>query len=195
MDSPIKSANDGLGKWTAVRAMKRATKVEHAGHWPAGSALGRVTLTYDDRHRRRLRLTTEDGVAFLLDLDRAALLRDGDGLLLEDGTWVTVGAAPEDVVDGRGPTPRATARLAWHLGNRHLPVQILDDGAIRFRYDHVIEEMVIGLGGAVERKAAPFTPEGGAYEGGGHHHHHDHDGHDHEHDHHHHGHRHEHGHD
>jgi urease accessory protein len=164
--------------------MKRATKVEHAGHWPGDSAVGRVTLPYDDRHRRRLRLTTEAGLDFLLDLDRAALLRDGDGLLLDDGGWIAVAAAPEDVVDVRGATPRATARLAWHLGNRHLPVQILEDGAIRFRYDHVIEEMVIGLGGTVERKAAPFTPEGGAYEGGGgHHHHHDHDHHDHSHDH------------
>jgi urease accessory protein len=161
--------------------MQRATKVEHAGQWPVDGAVGRVTLTYDDRHRRRLRLKTEDGVDFLLDLDRAALLRDGDGLLLEDGGWVAVGAAPEDVIDVRGATPQATARLAWHLGNRHLPVQILGDGAIRFRYDHVIEEMVIGLGGATERKAAPFTPEGGAYEGGGHHHHH----HEHDHDHHH----------
>ncbi|MGD8809208.1 MAG: urease accessory protein UreE [Gammaproteobacteria bacterium] len=168
--------------------MKRATKVEHAGHWPASGAVGRVTLTYDDRHRRRLRLKTEDGMDFLLDLDRAALLRDGDGLLLDDGGWVAVGAAPEDVVDVRGETPRATARLAWHLGNRHLPVQILEDGAIRFRYDHVIEEMVIGLGGAAERKRAPFTPEGGAYEGGGHHHghhHHHDDTHDHHHHHHH----------
>jgi len=177
--------------------IQRAIRVEHAGHWPGEKAIGRVTLTYDGRHRRRLRLKTEGGMDFLLDLDRAALLRDGDGLLLEDGGWIAVGAAPEDVIDVRGATPRATARLAWHLGNRHLPVQILDDGAIRFRYDHVIEEMVIGLGGSVERKGAPFTPEGGAYEGGTHghgHHHHDDDdhGHDHSHDHHHH---HHHGHD
>ncbi len=174
--------------------MKHATKVEHAGHWPGEKAVGRVTLTYDDRHRRRLRLKTEAGMDFLLDLDRAALLRDGDGLLLDDGGWVAVGAAPEDVVDVRGATPRATARLAWHLGNRHLPVQILDDGAIRFRYDHVIEEMVIGLGGTTTRASAPFTPEGGAYEGAGgghdhhghHHHHDDDDGHTHGHHHHHH---------
>ena len=186
--------------------MKRATKVEHAGHWPLEHTVGRVTLPYDDRHRRRLRLTTEDGADFLLDLDRAALLRDGDGLLLDDGGWIAVGAAPEDVVDVRGATPRATARLAWHLGNRHLPVQILEDGAIRFRYDHVIEEMVIGLGGTTERKDAPFTPEGGAYEGGGHshnhshshshaHHHHDHDDEEHAHSHGHHHHHHGHGHD
>lgn len=165
--------------------MKRATKVEHAGHWPGDSTVGRVTLTYDDRHRRRMRLTTDGGMDFLLDLERAALLRDGDGLQLDDGNWITVVAAPEDVVDVRGETSRATARLAWHLGNRHLPVQILDDGAIRFRYDHVIEEMVVGLGGNAERLSAPFTPEGGAYgdgTGGGHHHSHE-DGHHHHHTH------------
>ena len=171
--------------------MKRATQVEHRGHWPADRAAGQVILTYDDRHRRRLKLRTEDGMEFLLDLDRAALLRDGDGLRLEDGGWIAVAAAPEDVVDVRGGTPHATARLAWHLGNRHLPVQILPDGAIRFRYDHVIEEMVIGLGGKAERRSAPFTPEGGAYaeghaSGHGHHHGHHHShhhGHAHDHDH------------
>jgi len=170
--------------------LKRATKVEHAGHWPGDSAVGQVTLTYDDRHRRRMRLATDVGMEFLLDLERAALLRDGDGLQLDDGNWIAVVAAPEDVVDVRVETPSATARLAWHLGNRHLPVQILDDGAIRFRYDHVIEEMVVGLGGKAERLSAPFTPEGGAYgdgTGGGHHHGHAHEhGHDHDHGHQHH---------
>lgn len=111
------------------------------------------------------------GTAFLLDLDRAALLREGDGLQFEDGSWVEVLAAAEDIVDVHGDTAQATARLAWHLGNRHLPVQILDDGGIRFRYDHVIEAMVQGLGGSTVRRQAPFTPEGGAYQGGGHHHH------------------------
>ena len=167
----------------------RAIQVEHQGRWPADRAVGQVTLSYDDRHRRRVRLRTECGMDFLLDLDRAALLRDGDGLRLEDGGWIAVAAAPEDVIDVRGETPRATARLAWHLGNRHLPVQILEDGAIRFRYDHVIEEMVIGLGGRTMRQSASFTPEGGAYAGeaGGHHAqghgHHHHGGHDHDHDH------------
>lgn len=171
--------------------LTRATHVESAGHWPRDAAAGSVTLGYDDRHRRRMRLRTDQAEPFLLDLDRATLMRDGDGLLLEDGRWLTVVAALEDVVDVHGATPQATARLAWHLGNRHLPVQILEDGGIRFRHDHVIEEMVIGLGGRTARRHAPFTPEGGAYAGGGHahHHHHDHDhGHHHDHDH---GHRHD----
>ena len=163
--------------------MQRATKFEHAGHWPVNAAVGTVTLDYDDRHRRRMRLKTDNGTAFLLDLERATLLKAGDGLALEDGTWVIVAASDEDVIDVCGATHRATARLAWHLGNRHLPVQILEDGGIRFRYDHVIEEMVQGLGGETDRKMAPFTPEGGAYAGNGHDHshgHHHHHGHSHE---------------
>ena len=161
--------------------MMRAIKVENAGAWPREDAAGRVTLTYDDRHRRRMRLVADDGTDFLLDLERVVLLQDGDGLAMEDGSWIEVAASPEDVVDVHGANHRATARLAWHLGNRHLPVQIMEDGGIRFRYDHVIEEMVQGLGGETARKMAAFTPEGGAYEGNGHHHH-DHT-HTHEHDH------------
>lgn len=145
--------------------------MEPAGYWPHESATGTVTLGYDDRHRRRMRLAMDCGTAFLLDLDRAVLLREGDGLQFEDGSWAEVLAAVEDIVDVHGDTAQATARLAWHLGNRHLPVQILDDGGIRFRYDHVIEAMVQGLGGNMVRRQASFTPEGGAYEGGGHHHH------------------------
>jgi urease accessory protein len=156
--------------------MKRATHFQASGHWPQDAAAGSVTLAYDDRHRRRVRLTTDGGATILLDLDRAAILRDGDGLHLDDDSWIRVAAAPEDVVDVHGATARETARLAWHLGNRHLPVQVLEDGGIRFRYDHVIEAMVQGLGGATKRQQAPFTPEGGAYESGGHHHHgHSHD--------------------
>ena len=162
--------------------MNRATHNENSGNWPVEAAVAAVTLTYDDRHRRRMRLTTDAGEPILLDLERATLLRDGDGLRLDDDRWVRVAAAPEDVVDVHGATARETARLAWHLGNRHLPVQILDDGGIRFRYDHVIEAMVQGLGGTTTRQQAPFTPEGGAYAGGGHHHHDHGHMHDHSHD-------------
>ena len=150
--------------------MRRATHAAAPGDWPAEAETGSVTLVHDDRHRRRLRLTTDAGEAILLDLDRTVLLRDGDGLRLDDGSWVRVNAAPEDVVDVCGATQRDTVCLAWHLGNRHLPVQILGDGSIRFRDDHVIEAMVRGLGGRTEHRRAPFTPEGGAYASGAHHH-------------------------
>ena len=152
--------------------MRRATSAAKAGDWPEEAAVGSVTLAHDDRHRRRRRLTTDAGDAILLDLERAALLCDGDGLRLDDESWLRVVAASEEVVEARGADAREIARLAWHLGNRHLPVEILGDGAIRFRHDHVIEAMVRGLGGRTERKQAPFTPEGGAYAGGDHHHRH-----------------------
>jgi urease accessory protein len=155
--------------------MKRASHIHPAGQWPQATAIGIVTLPYGDRHRRRLRMTTDKGESFLLDLDRATLLHEGDGLRLDDGSWIQVSAAPEDVVDVSGGTAQATARLAWHLGNRHLPVQILDSGAIRFQYDHVIEAMVRGLGGTTTRSMAPFSPESGAYDSGGHGHQHSHD--------------------
>ena len=144
--------------------MRRAIHAAAAGDWPAEAAAGSVTLGYDERHRRRLRLTTDAGEAILLDLERTVLLRDGDGLRLDDGSWIGVAAEPEDIVDASGASARDTARLAWHLGNRHLPVQILADGGIRFRRDHVIEAMVRGLGGRTVRRRAPFTPEAGAYE-------------------------------
>ena len=154
--------------------MRRAIGLKHAGAWPAEAAVGTVTLAYDERHRRRLRLVTDEGDAFLLDLEKAALLESGDGLILEDGSWVAVEAAAEDVIDAHGATEQERARLAWHLGNRHLPVQVLAGGAIRFCYDHVIEDMVRGLGARTERKKAAFTPEPGAYAANGHHHDHDH---------------------
>ena len=154
--------------------MRRATRAAAAGDWTAETAAGSVTLGYDNRHRRRLRLTTDAGEAILLDLETAALLGDGDGLRLDDGSWIRVVAEEEDVVDARGATAQDTARLAWHLGNRHLPVQVLGDGGIRFRYDHVIEAMVRGLGGRTERKQAQFTPEAGAYQHHGHRHRHAH---------------------
>ena len=162
--------------------MQRATKLRHVGLWPTEATADTVTLNYDDRHRRRMRLTTDNGMDFLLDLERTALLKAGDGLELENGTWIAIAASDEDVVDVYGETHRATSRLAWHLGNRHLPVQILEDGGIRFRYDHVIEEMAQRLGGKTTRRMAPFTPEAGAYSGTGqdHVHSHPHQGHSHD---------------
>jgi urease accessory protein len=153
-----------------------------------------VTLGFDDRHRRRIRLTDDAGADFLLDLPEAATLVEGDGLGLEGGGIIAVRAADEDVIDVRAE-PALLARLAWHLGNRHLPVAFGPDH-LRIRADHVIADMLAGLGARVERRRAPFTPEPGAYaQRDGHHDHaHGHD-HHHEHGHHHHAHGHDHGHD
>lgn len=156
---------------------RRAIRVLHHGHWPAERAAGTVTLAFDDRHRRRMAMTDDAGASFLLDLPRAVALDDGDGLELTDGTVLRVVAAPEELMEVRVSGPaEAFARIAWHLGNRHLPVQIAGD-TIRLRRDHVIEDMLRGLGAEVRDVRLPFMPEGGAYgggHGGGHGHSHDH---------------------
>jgi urease accessory protein len=140
-----------------------------AGEWPAGAALGSLTLGFGDRSRRRGRLATDGGAPVLLDLPKPAALADGDGLAFEDGGWLAVHAAPEDVLDVEAQDARHLARLAWHLGNRHLPVEMLSDGRLRIAYDHVIEAMLAGLGARTARRQAPFQPEAGAYAGAHHH--------------------------
>jgi urease accessory protein len=191
-----------------VSRMLRAATVLPAGHW-TGEPADSVVLDYDERHRRRVTMKGVRGLEFLLDLEEAILLRGGDGLKLEDGRIVEVVAAPEPLAEIRASEPSALVRVAWHLGNRHLPTE-LTRKALRIRRDPVIEEMARGLGANVIEIEAPFNPEGGAYAKGGHDQHdhhgheHDHHGHDHEHgdhcghdhDHHeHHGHDHKHGHD
>ena len=144
--------------------MLRASHVERAGQWPSGAERGTVTLGYDDRHRRRLRLTSDDGVAFLLDLPRAGVLEEGDGIALSDGTWLRVKAAPEALLEVTAASPALLLRFAWHLGNRHLPAQI-EAHRILIRADHVIAAMLEGLGAQLAPIEAPFTPERGAYAG------------------------------
>lgn len=130
---------------------------------PGGAAChDAVVLDFDDRHRRRLALKGTRGIAFLLDLPQAVLLRGGDVLELEDGRRIEVVAAPEPMVEVRAASVEALARLAWHLGNRHLPVEIRPN-ALRIRRDHVIEAMLEGLGARLRTIEAPFNPEGGAY--------------------------------
>jgi urease accessory protein len=139
-----------------------------------GEPFDTVTLAYDDRHRRRIRLVSDGGMAFLLDLPEARVLRDGERLVLEDGRRVLVRAAPEAVLEVRAAGSLQLARIAWHLGNRHTPTQILE-GALRIRADHVLEHLLEEhLGAEVARTTAPFDPEGGAYGHGATHGHHDH---------------------
>jgi len=127
--------------------------------------------------RRRVRLDTDGGEEVLLDLERAVAMAGGDGLELDDGGWIEVRAAAEPLLEIRAAEPTRFARLAWHLGNRHIPTEIAPD-AIRIRPDHVLEAMLIGLGAVVAHVVLPFQPEGGAYggqdHGGGHGHGHDH---------------------
>src|SRR5215813_9311159 len=154
-----------------------------AGHWPKEKAAGTLTLDFDARHRRRVRLTTDQGEDVLLDLAQAVAMADGDGLQLDDGRLLKVRAAAEVVVEVRHEDPSQLARLAWHLGNRHLPTEIRGH-VLRIRPDHVIEDMLHRLGANLTRVEASFQPEGGAY-GGGDGHDHNRDGH-HGHDEHHH---------
>ncbi|MFC0407052.1 urease accessory protein UreE [Roseomonas elaeocarpi] len=142
--------------------LPRATTVLPAGRWDASAARDTITLDFDDRHRRRRRYTGEGGFAFVLDLPDAVVLRDGDGLALEGGGAVAVRAAPEPLVEVTSTDPAHFARLAWHLGNRHLPAEI-DAGRILIRDDHVITAMLRGLGATLRSVQAPFNPEGGAY--------------------------------
>ncbi len=148
--------------------MRRAIQVAAAGAWPEDRTVGRVSLVFDDRNRRRLRLLDDEGRPFLLDLDTPAQLRDGDGLALEEGGYIRVTAAPEAVADVITGSATAAARLAWHIGNRHALLQVLPDGTLRIRDDPVLMAMVEGLGARVIRKLAPFTPETGAYAGARH---------------------------
>lgn len=144
----------------------RAIGFEPVGRWPRAQASDTVTLDFDRRHRRRLRLATDSGTELLLDLPRAVALAEGDGLLTEAGAWIAVRAAEEPLLEATARDAHALARLAWHIGNRHVPAEI-GPTAIRIRPDPVIAELIRGQGGAVREIVAPFQPEPGAYAGTG----------------------------
>lgn len=158
--------------------MHSATIHRPAGHWPEEKAAGSLTLDFDARHRRRIRMMADRGEELLLDLPKAIAMADGDGLRLDDGRWLKVHAAAEPIVEIRHKDPNQLVRLAWHLGNRHLPTEIRTQ-VLRIRPDHVIEEMLRGFGADLVNVLAAFQPEGGAYGGHGHHHDHDESGHHH----------------
>ncbi len=140
-----------------------------AGQWPKEKAAGSLTLDFDARHRRRIRLTADQGEDVLLDLPKAVAMADGDGLQLDDGRWLKVQAAAELVVEVRHKDPIQLMRLAWHLGNRHLPTEIRNQ-VLLIRPDHVIEELLRDFGADLVKVQGPFQPEGGAYRGHGHRH-------------------------
>jgi urease accessory protein len=101
---------------------------------------------------------------FLLDLPQARALRDGDGLVLDDGAIVRVAGKPEPLTEIAAASPSELAQLAWHIGNRHTDLQVVG-GRLRIRRDHVLEEMLHGLGAQLTPVEAPFDPEPGAYHG------------------------------
>jgi urease accessory protein len=146
-----------------ITTMKRASRIVHAADWCRADAIDRVVIDAEGRYRRRIVLTGERGTRFLLDLPQAVALRDGDGLVLDDGSVVCVFGKPEALVEVAAENAAAMARLAWHLGNRHTEVQIAGD-RLRMRRDHVLEEMLLSLGARLTPVEAPFEPERGAYE-------------------------------
>ncbi|HET9619214.1 MAG TPA: urease accessory protein UreE [Pseudolabrys sp.] len=147
--------------------MKRVTAIKPAGEWDVGAARDAVVLDAQDRHRRRVVFVGEEGATYLLDLPRPAQLRDGDALVIEDGTFVRVSGKPEPLVEIGASSAHELARLAWHIGNRHIEVQIAGE-TLRIRRDHVLEEMLRGLGATLTFVDAVFDPEHGAYAQGGH---------------------------
>ena len=166
---------------------------------------GQLKLAFDARQKSRLRTHLASGEEVALMLPRGDILRGGDLVVASDGRVIEIVAETEKVLHITCKTPQDITRAAYHLGNRHVPVQV-GDGFLRIAADHVLEEMLQGLGASLEPMQAPFEPEAGAY-GGGHRHNDDEQGHagrihhygaehDHGHDHDHaHGHDHDHAHD
>jgi len=142
--------------------MRRVYSVQLAGQWDNAAAIDRVVLDANQRHRRRLVLTAERGTILLLDLPHATTLKDGDGLVLDDGAVVRVIGKSEPLHEIAAANAVELARLAWHLGNRHADVQVVGE-RLRIRRDHVLAEMLERLGAEVTAIEAPFDPESGAY--------------------------------
>ncbi len=147
-----------------------------------------VSLDHEGRHRRRIALRGEKGLEFLLDLDKATVLNDGDAVKLEDGSLVLIKAAPQTLLEVRAENPLRLLKTAWHIGNRHTPCEITAD-ALYLEDDHVLAEMIRGLGCSTTIVSRPFQPERGAYDDHGHSH--SHHGHSHDHGHSHGGHHHD----
>lgn len=144
----------------------RAQSVQRRGLW-LGLPVDKVTLDYEERCRRRIAMTGDGGLAFLLDLAAATTLQEGDALVLEDGRFVEVKAKSEDLLEIRGRDPLHLMTLAWHLGNRHLAAQI-EAERILIRHDRVIADMLERQGARLRQVREPFSPERGAYAQHGH---------------------------
>jgi urease accessory protein len=158
-----------------------------------GRVIDTVILTPEERRAPRGNVTGVKGTRLTFELAEPVALRAGDLLELDDGNLVEVVAEPEPLIEARAKDLTALARLAWHLGDRHVPVQLFAN-RLRVRRDPAIEVLLARLGAKLVAIEAPFDPEGGAYVAPAHghhhhghgdhdHHHHDHDHHDHDHDH------------
>jgi urease accessory protein len=142
--------------------VKRVADIKRVNEWDPVKAVDFIVLDAEDRHRRRVVFVGEHGATYLLDLPKPAQLRDGDGLLLEDGSLVRVNGKLEALVEISACGAEGLARIAWHIGNRHTEVQLVG-GKLRIRRDHVLEDMLRGIGASLSFLEAPFEPEPGAY--------------------------------
>jgi urease accessory protein len=142
----------------AIRVLPRSTEET--------PSIDTITLDRQSRYRRRVLLKSDAGHDVMLDLETATYLADGDLLMLQDHRTLRVVAAPEPLLEIRPTNGLALGRIVWHIGNRHTPAEITAD-AIYIQPDHVLENMVIGLGAHVHHVTRPFEPEGGAYGGKG----------------------------
>jgi urease accessory protein len=138
--------------------MRRVADIKPSGQWPIASASDCVVLDADDRQRRRAVLKGGGGTEFLLDFASPVTLRDGDGLVLDDGSIIRVAGQAESLVEIATKRPPDIVRIAWHIGNRHTDMQVAGE-KLRIRRDHVLEDMLRGLGASVSPLDAPFDPE------------------------------------
>jgi urease accessory protein len=165
--------------------MQTATSITRKAAVKVERIIDSVSLDHEGRHRRRIVLKGEKGLEFLLDLDKATVLNDGDAVKFEDGSLVLIKAAPQTLLEVRAENSLRLLKKAWHIGNRHTPCEITAE-ALYLEDDHVLAEMIRGLGCSTSIVSRPFQPERGAYDDHGHshgHHGHSHDHHDHKHDH------------
>ena len=139
----------------------RADRILPAGTWDTTTAVDSLLIDYQDRYRRRILLRTQSDQPILLNLPTTTHLRDQDGLQTQHGP-ILVRAKPEPLLAIAAPS-HTLLRIAWHLGNRHLPVQLLPT-ELRLHRDHVIADMATHLGVTVTNLDSPFDPEPGAYE-------------------------------
>lgn len=146
--------------------MLRATTVIRKPDLAGRITIDTITLDREARYRRRIALATDRGHEFLLDLAEATYLADGDALELENRGLIKIVAAPEPLLEIHARDATALARIAWHIGNRHTPCEITAE-ALYIQPDHVLADMVAGLGAHVHEVVRPFEPEGGAYGGKG----------------------------
>jgi urease accessory protein len=171
--------------------MPRVTSVLAAGHRHDRPVVDTVILDYSQRNAQKITVASVKGGTIDIDRHEPRRLRTDDLLVLEDGGLVEVVAAPEPLIEARMADVAVLARLAWHLGDRHVPVQVLPN-RIRARREAGVEALLAALGAKIIVIEAPFEPEGGAYASSHGHVNHDHKHHDHDHDHHAHGHDHDH---